>query len=159
MRSLFVFFVLICSSRLFACDDLNLLRHSIKSDIYYQYAPFGKMEVVKDHVMVSTQDKPHRLTIIFKEKPYKITLFLDIEKSSIGDQKIIDLTYKFENTDDGKTYENSKLVKLKNGTRKIGIYDLVHGRRMIFVFNDFTANEWSELNCPNIPKNDEFVRI
>ena len=151
MGKIIALFAMITSINVFACDDLELLDRTIKTDIYYQYAPFGKMEVAKDHVMAAKVDGPHRLTINFKEKPYKITILFDIKRSSIGDQKIVDLTYKFENTEDGKTYENAKLVKLVNGKKKVGIYDWIHGRKMIFVFKDFSDTEWSEMTCPYLP--------
>ena len=148
-------FILMLSFNTFACDDVQLLNKSIKADIFYQYALLAKMEVAKDHVMYSTKETPHRLTINFKEKPYKITMLFDINHSTIGGQKIIDLNYTFENTETGKTYENSKLVKLKNGTAKVGVYDWIHGRRMIFKFNDFSEQEWSEMACPNTPSEEE----
>ncbi len=139
----------------FACDDMELERRAIKTDIYYQYAPFGKAKVVEDHVMYSSLDKAHKLTINFEDRPYKIITKFDIHPSSIDGEKVIDLTYKFKNTDDGRYYKNSKVVKLKNGKKKVAIYDWIHGRRMIFMFKDFSEEEWSEMRCPNLPSEEE----
>ena len=158
MKTVVAILALMSISNVFSCDDIELKNSSIKADIYYQYAPFGKAEVVKDHVMYST-NRAHGLTINFEEKPYVITIALDIHTSSIDNQKVIELAYTFRNTDNEQTYSNSKIVKLENGSKKISIYDWKHGRKMNFVFKDFLEIEWQEMSCPNELPNEETKTI
>ena len=155
MKKLITFLFVFSVMSAFACDDMELERRSIKADINYQYAPFSKVKVVEDHVMYSSLDKPHKLTINFEDRPYKIITKFDIHPSLIDGEKIIDLAYEFKNTEDGRSYKNSKVVKLKDGKKKVAIYDWIHGRRMIFTFKDFSQEEWSEMRCPNLPSEEE----
>ena len=154
MNKLIALLGMILAFNAFTCDDLDLYNRTIKTDIYYQYAPFGKMEVVKNFPIFSS-DKPYSLTINFKEKPYKISMLFDIKTSTINEKKIVDLKYKFENTEDGRTYESKKLVKLNKDKTKVGIYDWVHGRRMLFVMKDYTIEEWAAMACPKLPSEDD----
>lgn len=147
MKNLIALIALLGVFNVFACDDMELAKKTVKADIMYQYAPFGKMTAASDIVINSSKGRDS-LSINFKDKPYKINNYFDVNTSLIDGEKTVEISYEFVNTDDGKTYSNSKLVKLKNGKKKVGIYDWVHGRRMIFVFKEISDEQWSEMSCP-----------
>jgi len=135
-------------SNAISCDNLELKKSSLKADIYYQYAPFGKLLVAEDHLFFST-DKPNKLTINFVEEPYSATVYTDIHTSTVNDHKIAHVSYEYKNTESGVTYSNQKVVMLEDNIAKVSMYDWKRGKKIILHFSEYTDQEWNDMDCPS----------